>query len=445
MESADQFIDQVRTHNPHQTEFVDAVQEWTHSVFDIAAKDPYARGGLLERIVEPERMISFRVVWEDDGGRVRVNRGYRVQFNSAIGPYKGGLRFHPSVNPSILKMLAFEQIFKNALTGLPMGGGKGGSDFDPKGRSDREVMRFCQAFMTELQRHIGPDTDVPAGDIGVGAREIGYLYGQYRRLANQWDGTLTGKGPSYGGSPLRPEATGYGVVYFTEHLLRDRGEGLDGLRALVSGSGNVAQFCAQKLIERGARVLTMSDSGGTLFDPEGIDTEKLQRIMFVKNVERGRIRELADEFPTATFHARTRPWAIEADWAFPCATQNEVGLDDAETLVRNRVRGITEGANMPITLAASKHLQDAGVVVGPAKAATAGGVAVSGLEMTQNSMREVWSAEQVDDRLQGIMRHIHAACVEDGRGPDGRVSYIRGANVAGFRRVADTMVAYGLV
>jgi len=444
MESAHDFVREVRSRNPHETEFVDAVEEWTDSVFDVASGDGYRERALLRRLVEPERMVTFRVVWEDDEGRAQVNRGYRVQFNSAIGPYKGGLRFHPSVNPSILKMLAFEQTFKNALTGLPLGGGKGGADFDPKGRSDREVMRFCQSFMTELQRHIGADVDVPAGDIGVGAREIGYLFGQYQRLRNEWTGTLTGKGISYGGSPLRPEATGYGVVYFTEHMLQDRGESWDGLGALVSGSGNVAQFCVEKLLDKGAKVLTMSDSSGTLFDPEGLDRDKLEVVKQIKNVERGRIADAAERISTARYEDGARPWHMRADWAFPCATQNEISAEDAQAMIDNGVRGVTEGANMPLALAATERLLAAGVAVGPSKAANAGGVAVSGLEMSQNSMRETWSADRVDERLQDIMAHIHAACVADGRGPDGTVSYIRGANVAGFRRVADTMLAYGL-
>ncbi len=444
METSEQFVARVRERYPHEIEFVNAVREWADSIFDVAITEPVTRWAVLDRMVEPERMVTFRVVWEDDEGQVQVNRGYRVQFNSAIGPYKGGLRFHPSVNPSILKMLAFEQTFKNALTGLPLGGAKGGADFDPKGRSDREVMRFCQAFMTELARHIGPDTDVPAGDIGVGAREIGFLYGQYRRLANQWNGSLTGKGLAYGGSALRTEATGYGVVYFTAHLLRERGEGLQGLRALVSGSGNVAQHCAEKLIERGATVLTMSDSSGLLYDPDGIDAEKLAYVKHVKNEERGRISDVAARVASASFHPGANPWRVPADWAFPCATQGEIGDDDAEAMLANGIRGISEGANLPIMVAPLRRLLAAGVTVGPGKAANAGGVAVSGLEMTQNELRETWTAARVDDRLQAIMRDIHDACVEDGRLPDGTVSYVQGANVAGFRRVAETMLAYGL-
>jgi len=444
MQSTETFLDAVRTRNPGQPEFVDAVQEWLHSLGDIVDDARYQHQALLERMVEPERTVTFRVVWEDDEGRVQVNRGYRVQFNSAIGPYKGGLRFHPTVDLSVLKMLAFEQTFKNALTGLPMGGGKGGADFDPRDRSDREVMRFCQAFMTELARYIGPDLDVPAGDIGVGPREIGYLFGQYRRIHTEWTGTLTGKGLSYGGSPLRPEATGYGVVYFTEHLLADRDEGLEGLRALVSGAGNVAQYCAEKLIQQGAKVLTLSDSDGLIHDPDGFDADKLAIVAHVKNVERGRVRDAAERIPSARYHEGANPWRIEADWAFPCATQNEIGEADAEALVANGVRGVSEGANMPIAVAASEKLQAAGVVIGPAKAANAGGVAVSGLEMTQNRLGETWGRSRVDQRLREIMKDIHAACLEAGAGPDGHRSYVRGANVAGFRRVAEAMLAYGI-
>ncbi|MBX2799342.1 MAG: NADP-specific glutamate dehydrogenase [Myxococcales bacterium] len=442
---AQAFLDGLKQRNPNEPEFHQAAEELVHSVWSLMEQIPaYRSQRILERVTEPERVIQFRVVWENDRGEIEVNKGYRIQFNSALGPYKGGLRFHPSVNLSVLKFLGFEQIFKNALTGLPMGGGKGGSDFDPKGRSDREVMRFCHAFMTELHRHIGPDTDVPAGDIGVGGREIGYLYGQYRRLANEWTGTLTGKGFDYGGSRIRPEATGYGAVYYTMEILKHMGRSLQGLTCTVSGSGNVAQYCTEKLIQQGAKVVTLSDSGGFIHDPAGIDTEKLAYVMQLKNVERGRISAYASRFPGSSFHEGQRPWVVPCHWAFPCATQNEIETGDAQQLVTNGVMGVSEGANMPTTLPAVERLRSAGKVVAPAKAANAGGVAVSGLEMSQNSLRLQWTREEVDSRLQGIMANIHQQSLEAaGEGANG-VDYIKGANVAGFKRVADTMLAYGI-
>ena len=400
---------------------------------------------LLDRITEPERTILFRVCWETDDGEVRVNRGYRVQFNSAIGPYKGGLRFHPSVKLDTLKFLGFEQTFKNALTGLPMGGGKGGSDFDPKGRSDREVMRFCQAFMTELQRHIGPDTDVPAGDIGVGAREIGYMYGQYRRIRNVWDCTLTGKGLAYGGSRIRPEATGYGLVYFTANMLERQGRSLEGMTCSISGSGNVAQYACEKLIQLGAKVVTMSDSSGMVHDPDGIGTDKLAWIMELKNERRGRIKEYADEYG-CKYEKGANPWGVKVDWAFPCATQNEVEADDAKKLIDNGAVGISEGANMPCTQDAIDAFAAADVALAPAKAANAGGVGTSGLEMSQNSIRDRWSREEVDTRLKAMMADVHARCLEYGISEDGKtVDYVKGANVAGMARVAEAMAAYGVL
>mgnify|MGYP003885627201 FL=1 len=439
------FMEQLQQANPGQPEFHQAAREFVETVWDHAQRVPaYREAKILERVVEPERVVMFRVCWEDDAGAVQVNKGYRVQFNSAIGPYKGGLRFHPTVNLGVLKFLGFEQIFKNSLTGLPMGGGKGGSNFDPKGRSDREVMRFCQSFMTELHRHIGPDTDVPAGDIGVGAREVGYLFGQYQRLANEWTGTLTGKGMAYGGSQIRPEATGYGAVYFTLEMLKHAGRSLEGMTCAISGSGNVAQFCAEKLLEHGARVVTMSDSGGFVHDPHGIDATKLAWIKELKNVRRGRIAEYADHVPGATYVAGSRPWGVRCDWAFPCATQNEIELDDANNLIANGVQGVTEGANMPTSLDAMHAFAEAGVLFGPAKAANAGGVGVSGLEMSQNSLRLSWTRDEVDQRLQNIMTSIHDQCVAHGTTDKG-VDYVKGANVAGFVRVADAMLAYGIM
>lgn len=438
------FMERLAVRSPHEPEFQQAVREVVTSVMPLVLETPaYREARLLERMTEPDRMLTFRVTWEDDEGRVQVNRGYRVEFNGAIGPYKGGLRFHPTVSASVLKFLGFEQVFKNSLTTLPMGGGKGGSDFDPKGKSDREVMRFCQAFMSELWRHIGPDTDVPAGDIGVGGREIGYLFGQYRKLANEFTGVLTGKGLAWGGSLIRTEATGYGTVYFAQHMLEARGEGLRGKTVAVSGSGNVAIYAAEKLIELGAKVLTLSDSSGFVFDPDGIDTEKLAFVKSLKEVRRGRIREYADHFTRAEFTAG-RPWAVEADVALPCATQNELEINDAKALIAGGVVAVAEGANMPTTIEATEALQKAGVLFGPGKAANAGGVAVSGLEMSQNSQRLSWTREEVDAKLGAIMASIHASCVQHGT-TNGKTDYVRGANVAGFVKVADAMLAQGLV
>jgi len=439
------FLAQVEARNPGQPEFVQAVTEVVESLWPfIAANARYAEHGLLDRLVEPERMIQFRVSWVDDQGQVQVNRGYRVQHSSAIGPYKGGMRFHPSVNPSILKFLAFEQTFKNALTTLPMGGGKGGSDFDPKGRSPGEVMRFCQAFMSELFRHIGGDTDVPAGDIGVGAREVGYLAGMMKKLSNRADCVFTGKGLSFGGSLVRPEATGYGSAYFAQEMLQRAGKSLEGLRVSVSGSGNVAQYAIEKAMALGAQVLTASDSGGTVFDPQGFTPEKLAVLMEVKNHLYGRVSDFARRVD-AQFLPGKKPWVVAADVALPCATQNELDEDDARTLVANGVQCVAEGANMPATLGAAHVFEQAGVLFAPGKASNAGGVATSGLEMSQNAMRLAWPREEVDARLLTIMRGIHAACVQHGSRPDGTISYVRGANIAGFVKVADAMLAQGII
>lgn len=443
LRSVDEFMDYVAARNPHEPEFLQAVREVAEHVVPFIQSNPrYDEEAIMDRLVEPDRVITFRVAWEDDRGHVHVNRGYRVQFNGALGPYKGGLRFHPSVNLSILKFLGFEQVFKNSLTTLPMGGGKGGSDFDPKGKSESEVMRFCHSFMTELFRHIGPDTDVPAGDIGVGSREVGYLFGQYRRLSNQFTGTMTGKGRAYGGSLIRPEATGYGSVYFAEQMAAHAGISLEGMTCTVSGSGNVAQYTAEKLIEKGARVVSLSDSGGTIHDPAGIDRDKLAFVMDLKNERRGRISEYAEAFG-CTYLDGQKPWGIPCDAAFPSATQNEIDDADAGTLVANGCRLVSEGANMPSTHEATSIFRDAGVLFGPGKAANAGGVAISGIEMTQNSMRLSWTREQVDNRLQEIMRDIHETCVEYGSGNDG-VDYVKGANIGGFVKVAEAMLAYGV-
>lgn len=434
------FMERLIAQNPGQPDFHQAVQEVVETLMPIYLDMPhYREASILERLVEPDRALLFRVAWEDDEGRVHVNKGYRVQFNGAIGPYKGGLRFHPSVTLGVLKFLGFEQIFKNSLTGLPMGGGKGGSNFNPKGRSDREVMRFCQAFMSELFRHIGTYTDVPAGDIGVGAREIGFLFGQYRKLSNQFTGTITGKGRAYGGSLIRPEATGYGVVYFTREMLAMKGETLQDKTVLVSGSGNVAQYAIQRAIQLGAKVVTASDSAGFVHDPDGFDDEKLAFLMELKNVRRGRIREYAEKYKSATFHEGKRPWGVPADIVFPCATQNELEEADAVTLSANGVKVVAEGANMPSTLAAVKVFHKNGVLFAPAKAANAGGVAVSGLEQSQNALRLSWTREEVDDRLQQIMKDIHTQCVDHGDG-----DYVKGANVAGFIKVADAMLSFGI-
>ena len=432
--------------NPGENEFHQAVGEVVESVAPMIMAYPYLREQkILERMVEPERVIMFRVPWMDDQGEVQINRGFRVQMNSAIGPYKGGIRFHASVNLSIMKFLAFEQTFKNALTTLPMGGAKGGSDFSPRGKSDAEVMRFCQSFMTELQRHIGADTDVPAGDIGVGGREIGYMFGQYKRLRDEFTGTLTGKGQLWGGSLMRPEATGYGACYFAEAMLATRGESFEGKRVCISGAGNVAQFAAQKAMRLGAKVLTLSDSDGFIYDPEGLNEEKMAYVMELKNVRRGRIKEYVTKYPQAQYFAGERPWKIACDIAIPCATQNEIEKQDAENLIKNGCFCVTEGANMPSTPEAIAIFQGAKILYSPGKASNAGGVATSGLEMTQNSMRLKWTAEEVDQRLRTIMADIHAACLKYGTEEDGYINYVKGANIAGFMKVANSMVEQGLV
>jgi len=441
----EQFMAEVVARNPNQPEFHQAVREVAKWVMPVVESRPiYREQKILERMVEPERVVMFRVPWVDDRGEIQINRGYRVEMNSAIGPYKGGLRFHPTVDLGVLKFLAFEQVFKNSLTTLAMGGGKGGSDFDPKRKSDGEVMRFCQSFMTELYRHIGPDTDVPAGDIGVGSREIGFLFGQYKRIVNRFCGVLTGKGLEYGGSLLRPEATGYGCVYFAQGMLATRGEELRGKTAIISGSGNVAQYTAEKLNQLGAKVLTLSDSDGTVVDPSGIDQEKLAWVMELKNVRRGRIREYAEHFKGVTYLPGQRPWSVAADLAFPCATQNELGLEDAKTLVKNGCRVVAEGANMPAVAEAVDVFLEAKILFGPGKAANAGGVAVSGLEMTQNAGVTRWTQEEVDQKLRQIMHDIHASCVAHGQ-EDSFVNYVKGANIAGFVKVADAMIAQGVV
>ncbi|MDX1545352.1 MAG: NADP-specific glutamate dehydrogenase [Rhodothermales bacterium] len=452
----DTFMEGVRRRNPHEPEFQQAVAEVAEKVIPYIQQHPhYADAAILERMTEPDRVLSFRVAWQDDQGRVRVNRGYRVQFNNAIGPYKGGLRFDRSVSLSVLKFLGFEQVFKNSLTTLPMGGAKGGADFNPRGKSDSEVMRFCQALMSELFRHIGKNTDVPAGDIGVGAREIGYLFGQYKRLRNEFTGAMTGKGVSFGGSLIRTEATGYGCVYFAREMLRRRGEDLAGRVALISGSGNVAQYAAEKLIELGARVVTMSDRGGFLYREAGLTQEELEAVMRQKTEQRGTLEALCEERGW-TFYAGERPWGVPCQMAFPCATQNELDADDARTLLQQGCELVCEGANMPATTEAAHLFEETGILYAPGKAANAGGVAISGLEMTQNSMRLSWSREEVDERLQGIMRRIHEKCVAYGEegtvsthaaGTNGKpgVNYVKGANVAGFVKVADAMLAYGIL
>src|SRR5262245_8183302 len=440
------FMEGVKKRNPHQPEFVQAVQEVAEDIFDfIEDKEAYHSEQILRRIAEPDRVVSFRVCWEDDKGNIRVQRGYRVQNNNAIGPYKGGIRFHPSVNESVLKFLAFEQTFKNALTGLPMGGGKGGANFNPKGKSEREIMRFCQSFMTELYRHIGADVDVPAGDIGVGGREIGYMFGQYKRITNQFTGVLTGKGLEYGGSMIRPEATGYGAVYFLQNMLEHKGRDIGGLRVVVSGSGNVATHAAEKLIHLGAKPLTLSDSGGFIHDPDGLTLEKVQWVKDHKTHRRGRISEYADRFAGATFHANATPWSVPCDVALPCATQNELLGEDARALVANGCIAVSEGANMPSDLEAVHVFKDARILFAPGKAANAGGVAVSGLEMSQNSARRSWKEEELQTMLRDIMDSIHARCLAYGSQPDGHVDYVRGANIAGFKKVADAMLAFGVV
>ena len=443
--SANEFLQSVIAKNSAEKEFHQAVHEVLESLWPIVEANPrYRTGKIMERIVEPERVIMFRVPWVDDQGEVQVNRGFRIEMNSALGPYKGGLRFHPSVNLGILKFLAFEQVFKNSLTTLPMGGGKGGSDFDPKNKSDLEVMRFCQSFMSELFRHIGPNTDVPAGDIGVGGRELGFLFGTYKKLANEFTGVLTGKGRSWGGSLIRPEATGYGLVYFTQEMLATRSDSLSGKRVLISGSGNVAQYAAEKVLEFGGKVLTFSDSNGTIVDEEGIDKDKLAWIMDLKNNRRGRIKEYVEKYPGASFLEGSRPWSVKCDVALPCATENEVNGEDAKTLIDNGCFCVAEGANMPSDPDAINRYLEAGILYGPGKAANAGGVAVSGLEMTQNSMRLSWTRAEVDERLQMIMHEIHRTCVKHGKDGD-FINYINGANVAGFIKVADAMLDQGVV
>lgn len=441
----DAFMDKVKARNGNEPEFLQAVHEVAETVIPfIQDKPKYSEAKILERMVEPERTIIFRVPWTDANGDVQVNRGFRVEFNSAIGPYKGGLRFHPTVNLSVLKFLGFEQVFKNSLTTLPMGGGKGGSDFDPKGKSDNEVMRFCQSFMNELARHIGPDTDVPAGDIGVGGREIGFLFGQYKRLRNEFTGVLTGKGRNWGGSLVRPEATGYGCVYFAQNMLATKGDSFQGKTVCISGSGNVAQYAAQKATELGANVVTMSDSKGFIHDPDGIDADKLAWIMELKNVKRGRISEYADQFASASFHEGQRPWGVKCDIALPCATQNELNGEEAKALLGNGTMCVAEGANMPCTPEAIEAFHAAKILFAPGKASNAGGVATSGLEMSQNSLRMSWTREEVDEKLHGIMKRIHEACVEFGKDGD-YVDYVRGANIAGFVKVADSMLDQGVV
>ena len=431
--------------NPGEPEFHQAVQEVVETLIPYVLENRrFYDGRILERMTEPDRVVIFRVCWEDDEGHIRTNRAWRVQFNNAIGPYKGGLRFHPTVTLSVLKFLGFEQVFKNSLTGLPMGGAKGGSNFNPKGKSDQGVMRFCQSLMVELHRHIGEDTDVPAGDIGVGSREISYLFGYYKRLVNRFTGILTGKGLSFGGSLVRTEATGYGCVYFCENMLNHLGDGLKGKVCAVSGSGNVAIYTVAKATELGGKVVTLSDSGGTIHDPDGIDAEKLEWVRDLKEVRRGRIHEYAEKFGCQYLEGQ-RPWSIPCDVAFPCATQNEISLEDARTLMKNGVKVVCEGANMPTELEAVHALRDARILFGPAKAANAGGVAVSGLEQSQNALRISWSREEVDSRLHSIMKDIHERCVEHSGRTDGYVDYVRGANVAGFLRVADAMLAYGVV
>jgi glutamate dehydrogenase (NADP+) len=445
-EQLEEFMNGLIRRNPGEPEFHQAVHEVAQHIIPYVEKNPkYEAAQILQRLTEPDRIISFRVCWEDDHGNVRTQRGYRVQHNNAIGPYKGGIRFHDNVTQSILKFLAFEQTFKNSLTGLPMGGGKGGSDFNPKGKSDREIMRFCQAFMTELSRHIGPFTDVPAGDIGVGGREISYMFGQYKRIRNEFTGVLTGKGLAFGGSEIRVEATGYGVVYFMEDMLAHKGLKLEGRACSVSGSGNVAQYAVEKIIALGGKVITMSDSSGTIHDKDGITLEKLAHVKELKEVKRARISEYLNKYPQAEFIEDKRPWHIPCELAFPCATQNEINAEEAELLVKNGCIGVSEGANMPSEKGAIDVFQNARILFAPSKAANAGGVAVSGLEMTQNSMRLSWSREELNQRLRAIMADIHARCVKYGAEDDGHIDYLKGANVGGFVKVADAMLAYGVI
>jgi glutamate dehydrogenase (NADP+) len=441
----DEFMANVKAKNGHETEFLQAVEEVAETVIPFIEKNPkYKAVKVLERITEPERVIMFRVPWLNDKGETQINRGFRVEFNSAIGPYKGGLRFHPTVNLSILKFLGYEQVFKNSLTTLPMGGGKGGADFDPKGKSDNEVMKFCQSFMTELCRHIGPNTDVPAGDIGVGGREIGFMFGQYKRIKNEFTGILTGKGLNWGGSLIRPEATGYGNVYFAKEMLAANNNSFEGKTVVISGSGNVAQYAAEKATQLGGKVVTLSDSKGYIYDPAGIDAEKLAWVMELKNVKRGRISEYADKFDGAEFHEGNRPWGIKCDIALPCATQNELNGEEAATLIANGCICVSEGANMPSTPEAIAKFHEAKILFAPGKASNAGGVATSGLEMSQNSLRLSWTSEEVDEKLHNIMVSIHEACVAYGT-EDGYTDYVKGANIAGFVKVADAMLEQGLV
>lgn len=440
------FVEAVAKKNPNEPEFMQAVKEVAETVIPfIEENKKYQNQMLLERMVEPERVIIFRVTWIDDAGKTQVNRGYRIQMNSAIGPYKGGIRFHPSVNLSILKFLAFEQTFKNSLTTLPMGGGKGGSDFDPKGKSDIEIMRFCQSFMTELAKHIGADTDVPAGDIGVGGREVGYMFGQYKRLRNEFTGVLTGKGITFGGSLIRPEATGYGNVYFAQSMLNTKGDSFNGKIVTVSGSGNVAQYATEKATELGGKVVTLSDSSGYIYDADGIDAEKLAHVMYIKNEQRARISEYVKKYPNAKFVEGKRPWEVKCDIALPCATQNELNEDEAKALIANGCICVSEGANMPSTPEAIEVFTKAKILFAPGKASNAGGVATSGLEMSQNSLRLSWTSEEVDQRLKEIMANIHAACVKYGSDGNGYVDYVKGANIAGFVKVADAMLGQGVV
>ena len=442
--SVDNFLEKIKNNSIGEVEFHQAVHEVVDSIWSYLQENPqYFHSGILERIVEPERIIIFRVPWRNDLGEIKVNRGYRVEFSSSLGPYKGGLRFHPSVNISILKFLGFEQVFKNSLTTLPMGGGKGGSDFDPKGKTDNEVMSFCQSFMTELYRHIGADTDVPAGDIGVGAREIGYMFGQYKRIKNEFTGVLTGKGLNWGGSLIRPEATGYGCVYFAEEMLNESGNSFEGKVVVVSGSGNVAQFATEKATHLGAKVVSLSDSSGTIYDKDGIDEEKLMWIMDLKNNKRGRIKEYADEF-SCVYMEGARPWSIKCDIALPCATQNEIDGNDSKKLINNGVLVVSEGANMPCNPEAVENFIGSNILFAPGKAANAGGVATSGLEMSQNSMRLNWSREEVDSRLRIIMKDIHRVCVQYGKNGNA-INYVKGANIAGFIKVADAMLDQGVV
>jgi glutamate dehydrogenase (NAD(P)+)/glutamate dehydrogenase (NADP+) len=439
------FMAYVEAKNPGEKEFQQAVLEVVETLSEFLIKNPrYIQTKILERMVEPERVIMFRVPWTDDKGNVHINRGYRVEMNSAIGPYKGGLRFHPTVNLNIFKFLAFEQVLKNSLTSLPMGGGKGGSDFDPKGKSDNEVMRFCQSFMTELSRHIGPYTDIPAGDIGVGGREVGYLFGQYKRLRNEFTGVLTGKGVGWGGSLIRPEATGYGTVYFAQEMLKTRDDSMEGKTVTISGSGNVAQFAVEKVLDLGGKPVSLSDSSGTIYDPDGIDREKLEYVKLLKNAYRGRISEYAEKYDVE-YYENKRPWHIKCDVALPCATQNEISGEEADTLLKNGCFVVAEGANMPSTYEAEHKFLNAKILYAPGKAANAGGVAVSGLEMTQNSMRLSWTREEVDEKLKTIMKDIHSMCAKHGKEKDGNVNYVKGANIAGFVKVANAMISQGLV